>query len=185
MTVHVRRSLARGCLAVGLTLPGVAFADVPPPEGYVEACTVAKKQTEAVECLACSADGFESTRCRTLLQPYCYVKFCKTRGFNVWGEVWCRTKSGSAPKVPSDISYQLSMTLEPMIANAGASGAASCPKTPAPAEDSTGRASSGGAKGSSSGCSVGPSTLRAAGSWGALVSLLGLAAIWSRCRVRG
>jgi hypothetical protein len=176
MCVNVSRLLVPCCLAVGLTLSSMAFADVAPPDDYVETCTIAKKQTDTIECRLCSAYYDEASRCETLLQPYCYVKFCNTYGASVWDEVWCRTKSDATLSVPSDIVAQLSTTDAPVVADAGAAGAANCPETPVPVEDST----NGSGKSSSSGCSLGPSGLHGAGCWGAIVSLLGIAVLGTR-----
>jgi hypothetical protein len=80
-----------------------AWADLPPPSTYVEACTIAKQQTATSECLQCSAYYGSMNRCATLLGPYCYQSLCKTWGASSWSEVLCRTKGANAPVVPSDV----------------------------------------------------------------------------------
>jgi hypothetical protein len=57
-----------------------ALADVPPPEGYVEKCTIAKQQTSKTECLECMGMHDQTERCTNLLLPYCYTKVCQTWG---------------------------------------------------------------------------------------------------------
>jgi hypothetical protein len=80
-----------------------ALADMPPPDGYVETCTIARQQTSKTECLECMDMHDQTERCTNLLAPYCYVKVCKTWGSTSFTEVLCRTKDASAPVVPTDI----------------------------------------------------------------------------------
>jgi hypothetical protein len=81
-----------------------ALADIPPPDTYVETCTVAQQQGEATECLSCSAYYGDVNRCTRLLEPYCYTKVCKSWGASSWGETLCRMKAKDAPAVPTEIT---------------------------------------------------------------------------------
>ena len=141
--------------AGSLTLAGAARADVPPPDGYVETCTLANKQTATSECLACAADYNNFGRCSPLLSPYCYSKVCKTWGASAYTELWCRLKGQGAP-VPSEILNVLSPTIWPLPpVPDGGSNAGGClpyvPPTPAPdastlaASDADGTGGQGGA----------------------------------------
>ncbi len=126
-----------------------AFADVAPPEGYVEACTVAKKQTatsECVQCLALRSMYDNADRCSSLLSPYCFVKECSAWGGAAYPEVWCRARSESSPAVPADVTSQLGKAGAPDLAVAvGGVARESCaPYTPAPIATSTGAATSTG-----------------------------------------
>ncbi|MCO4745837.1 MAG: hypothetical protein KC912_13670 [Proteobacteria bacterium] len=73
-----------------------AFADIPPPPGYVESCTVEKMSTASTECVSCA--GYHGGRepCEAF-EAEGYTKSCKTRGASVWDEVMCRPKGGAAP----------------------------------------------------------------------------------------
>lgn len=93
-----------------------ARADVPPPPDYVENCTVAKQQTATTECLECRAYHGASSRCQTMLAPYCFTKICKTYGASVWSDVLCRTKDAAAPAVPEEITAALPLATAPLPA---------------------------------------------------------------------
>ncbi len=84
------------CLVLG---SAAASADVPPPPGYVETCTIEKqcKKTEAGD--LCSAWHGERDKCSKLHAKTGFVFKCKTRGASVWSEVWCGPK-GSNPTNP-------------------------------------------------------------------------------------
>ncbi len=84
-----------------------ALADVPPPAGYVEQCTLAKKQTATNDCLECAGMHGQTLRCRNLLAPYCYQYVCQTYGASGWTEVLCRAKDANAPAVPAEVSAAL------------------------------------------------------------------------------
>ena len=125
--------------AGSLTLAGAARADVPPPDGYVETCTLANKQTATSECLACAADYNNFGRCSPLLSPYCYSKVCKTWGASAYTELWCRLKGDGAP-VPSEILNVLSPTIWPLppIPDGGSNAGGCLPYSPpAPGPDAS------------------------------------------------
>jgi hypothetical protein len=131
--------------AGSLTLAGAARADVPPPDGYVETCTLANKQTATSECLACAADYNNFGRCIPLLSPYCYSKVCKTWGASAYTELWCRLKGDGAP-VPSEILNVLSPTIWPLppVPDGGSNTGGCLPYSPpAPAPDASTPAAGG------------------------------------------
>ncbi len=78
-----------------LTLTGVAFADVPPPEDYVETCTVARQQKVGETCVACSVSMSDPTVCSTQYEPQGYALRCRTSGASVFSELYCRATDPS------------------------------------------------------------------------------------------
>jgi len=78
-----------------LVLATLALADVPPPEGYVESCTVANHQSDTVECQKCDAYHGGREPCEAL-EKQGYTRQCKTRGASVWDEVMCRPKGAAS-----------------------------------------------------------------------------------------
>ncbi len=78
---------------------GVAHADVPPPEGYVEQCTVEKQEAETGhKCESCG-DAYHGDRdaCERRFAGTSMQRQCQTSGASTWDEVWC-DPSTSAPK---------------------------------------------------------------------------------------
>jgi MYXO-CTERM domain-containing protein len=105
------RSIIHGFL-VGATLTvgylPLAFADVPPPDGYVEQCTVQKKQGAGQTCVTCQNDyrSFATDAgdpCQEKYTPLGYTKICKAYGASVWSEVWCTgtVDAGTEPVTPT------------------------------------------------------------------------------------
>ncbi|MCA9513514.1 MAG: hypothetical protein KC635_01075 [Myxococcales bacterium] len=97
-----------------------ALADVPPPPGYVEQCTVKKQQGEGEHCYSCSAWHGDYDACVKRFKDTDYTRRCKTRGASTWSEVWCH--KGPEPKVPPGLG-----TPAPKKGDDGAP-----PPTPAP-----------------------------------------------------
>jgi hypothetical protein len=99
-----------------------ALADVPPPEGYVETCTVDKQATATTECLSCRVYYGATTRCQTMLEPFCHSKVCRSYGSSGWNEIFCRSKNASAPVVPQAIINALPLATDPApsVPNPGA-----------------------------------------------------------------
>jgi hypothetical protein len=81
------------------TLP--ARADIPPPEDYVEGCTLESHQSDATECVACPSGRENGTACSDAHSPGGYAKVCQTYGATTFTEIWCRART-SAPPVPSE-----------------------------------------------------------------------------------
>jgi len=96
--VIVKQSIVHGFL-LGITLSVVyvplASADVAPPAGYVEQCTVDKQQAVGKSCVACPNDyrsflaDAGPSACQVQYEPQGYTKACKSYGASVWTEVWC------------------------------------------------------------------------------------------------
>jgi MYXO-CTERM domain-containing protein len=132
------------------------LADMPPPDGYVEACTIAKKKAATSECLECRGWYGNVNWCTNLLAPYCYTKLCNTYGASVWTEVFCRTKDAKAPVVPSDtLSIITSPGGDPAVDGGVAAIPSTCaPYTPSTTDTTTGTETSTSTSKDSSGCSV-------------------------------
>ncbi|PKN54658.1 MAG: hypothetical protein CVU56_25375 [Deltaproteobacteria bacterium HGW-Deltaproteobacteria-14] len=84
-----------------IALSSPALADVPPPPGYVEQCTVDKQQQEGEECVACGTYHGERDKCEKLYGEAGYGKRCSTGGASVWTEVWCRKQGTGKPVGPA------------------------------------------------------------------------------------
>jgi hypothetical protein len=99
--------LRAGAIALSAVIALPALADVPPPRGYVERCTVARQQTATTECVACAANYMLPDRCQTMLTHYAYHQVCQTRGNSSAIQVFCRDKDVGAPRVPGCITHVL------------------------------------------------------------------------------
>ncbi len=82
-----------------LLLTSLALADIPPPDDYVETCTVAVHGVDGRECAGCSADFSSREQCEKL-EKQGYESVCRTHGASTWDEVLCRGKA--KPPGPSD-----------------------------------------------------------------------------------
>lgn len=81
---------------------GPAFADLAPPPGYVEKCTVENHQKDNKTCTSCAADFKSRDRCESELGPKGYTRACRTRGASLWSEVWClEGKPAPTPTEPA------------------------------------------------------------------------------------
>lgn len=78
----------------------VALADIPPPKGYVEDCTIEREQSAGKECVAC--EGYHGGRepC-VALEAQGYAKECQTRGASVWTEVMCKAAAAAPAAAPT------------------------------------------------------------------------------------
>ena len=79
---------------IALLASGVARADIPPPEGYVERCTVEVCGTAGGA--MCRASFQRRADCETL-EAQGYVAKCRTRGASVWGEAMCKPEGTAQP----------------------------------------------------------------------------------------
>jgi hypothetical protein len=77
-------------LVAGMFFCGVAAADLAPPRGYVETCTVEKEQKKDEVCTTCRASRQDRQTCKKNLEEKGYTKRCRAHGANVWTEVWCK-----------------------------------------------------------------------------------------------
>ncbi len=109
----MRQVLSLAVLLTVACLGGAALADVPPPPGYVEQCTVAKQQKRGAACVSCG-DAYHGDRdaCERSLAPQGYERRCKTRGASVWTEVWCRP-AAAAPTEPTPKEEGKSAQVQP------------------------------------------------------------------------
>jgi MYXO-CTERM domain-containing protein len=85
-------------LALALALiPALAAADIPPPDGYKESCTLEAYAKDGRECATCSAWHGGHEQCDPL-EAKGMTSQCKTYGASAWSEVWCGP--APAPKDP-------------------------------------------------------------------------------------
>lgn len=80
-----------------IAFAAVALADIAPPPGYVEDCTIDKKEQAGTTCVSCgasyedadddSADDHQTCDEKYASTGYSYV--CSTSGASYWTEVWC------------------------------------------------------------------------------------------------
>jgi hypothetical protein len=93
MKPSLASSLLLGILATTIYVTP-AFADVAPPLGYVEQCTVAIQQGPGKSCIACPSSYLtfagDAATCQSQYEGAGYAKACKSYGASVWTEVWCR-----------------------------------------------------------------------------------------------
>lgn len=68
-----------------------ARADLPPPPGYVEVCTVAIQCGSDTPGKVCSAYHSGREACDALEQEG-WSRMCKTAGASVWNEVFCKER---------------------------------------------------------------------------------------------
>ena len=85
-------------IVVFLAAPCIGAADVPPPPGFQETCTVEKQCKADEEGATCGANYAERDKCKKLHAGDGYVYRCNTYGASVWTEVWCRPKAKRPPK---------------------------------------------------------------------------------------
>jgi hypothetical protein len=169
--------------SVSIVFACPAWADVPPPDGYVERCTIADQQTATSECLDCYATRGMADRCEPLLVPYCFTKVCHT--WSGSSEVWCRTAGPGLPAVPSTTLDALRPTgypLPPAIDGGIAAPPSVClPYVPADAGASSPSSSDPDKSKESSGCAVGGwISTRALGPWIVAGLFAGLVALRRR-----
>lgn len=132
-------------LGTSLLVASIARADLAPPPGYDEPCTVEKVQKEGQDCKLCKTYyGNPTDHCSKEVGEG-YSQSCRTNGASVWSEVWCKPAGTVAPS-PSPTP---SSTPEPI--------ATPTPSSAAP-DASTTRPSSGG------GCALAPTGPVGAGS---------------------
>lgn len=93
----LRRRLVLGFAWAALGGPALARADLPPPQGYVETCTVEKQCKTDEECRSCSANYQKRDACEKTLGAEGFARRCRTGGASVWTEIWARAK----PKPPA------------------------------------------------------------------------------------
>lgn len=77
------------CFGILTLISAQSRADLPPPDDYVETCTLEKQQQAGETCKGCKADYSDPTACtKEFSSDYTYR--CKDWGASVWMEIWCR-----------------------------------------------------------------------------------------------
>jgi hypothetical protein len=94
-------------VALTLSLTTPARADISPPPGFVESCTMKAQSAGGKECLSCAAFYGNSDHCEQSLESYGFSQGCRTGGASVWSEVWCRPGGSGGKPVPKDVLAQL------------------------------------------------------------------------------
>lgn len=126
----MKQSIVRGFLiGVTLTLGYLprALADVAPPPGYVEQCTVEKQQAPGKQCVACPNDyrSFATDAgnpCQLKYGTQGYTKMCNTYGASAWTEVWCTGDLDAGTEVTSPAAGSCGCRTNPQRANGPIAG---------------------------------------------------------------
>ncbi len=112
-----------------LSLPGVALADVAPPDDYVETCTLAIQQVPGTECQLCEVTSDNFDVCSEQYAGTEYARVCATWGASFYDEIWCQN-TGDVGE--AEIEAERDRRVEAA--------------TPAAADDDKGCAAAGGAR---------------------------------------
>ena len=71
-----------------------ALADVAPPPGFEEPCSVEKQQLQDEVCQLCDGAWHgDPDKCAKDLSETAFAQRCRTNGASTWSEVWCRKLS--------------------------------------------------------------------------------------------
>lgn len=70
-----------------------AEGDVPPPDDYIETCTMDRQQQQGESCILCPVTFEDSDACTRGCGPLGYTKRCQTWGAAAYEEVLCRSTS--------------------------------------------------------------------------------------------
>jgi hypothetical protein len=76
-------------LTLASTLVSPARADVAPPAGYTETCTVALREQPGTTCKTCASGNAMESACTVTFNMTKYTYVCQTWGGSTWTEVWC------------------------------------------------------------------------------------------------
>lgn len=86
-----------------LWVPALAAADIPPPRGYVEKCTIGRQCHKGEVGDLCKAWHGDTQACSRKHKDDGFEFRCQTSGASVWEEVWCGPKKAkSAPVAKPD-----------------------------------------------------------------------------------
>ncbi len=85
----MQKRFAIAVVAGLVVLPGSAFSDIPPPQDYVETCTIDHQRQEGETCRECSASHMNPGYCETSFADSGLDRRCRTWGASAWTEVWC------------------------------------------------------------------------------------------------
>lgn len=80
------------------SVPSVALADVAPPIGYIEKCTVKKQQKADEVCRWCRTYFRKPKACQKRFKTTVFKKRCRKGGASVWSELWCAPKKAIKQK---------------------------------------------------------------------------------------
>lgn len=84
-------------LALIGSFTGWARADVPPPDDYVEECTLAKQRREGEHCIMRNVHVMEPIGATLYLKELGFCRRCNTYGATVRGEIDCRPEKDAKP----------------------------------------------------------------------------------------
>ncbi|MFO0611598.1 MAG: hypothetical protein U0414_03350 [Polyangiaceae bacterium] len=93
----MRTSVLFAAAWLATILPSVAHADVPPPAGYVESCTMANATADGQECIERQGGHTDQGVPGRWLADYGYCHRCQTYGASGWNEIYCRKKGDGKP----------------------------------------------------------------------------------------
>lgn len=96
------RLLIVGCaLALVATLASPASADMPPPPGYVEKCTLEREQHHGETCVECAGHLYDREACSRTHGKEGFAQRCISAGASHWREIWCKRGNGLATQPAS------------------------------------------------------------------------------------
>ena len=106
MTHGTKRTGLWGVLLLGAA--SIAYADVPPPPGYVEQCSIVKQKKDGEDCQTSRPYYGDRNRGQREWGTKGYTRRCRTNGASVWMEIWCKTADAPPPaaKPPSEPTTQ-------------------------------------------------------------------------------
>jgi hypothetical protein len=87
--------LAGLALLATAAAPLATRADVPPPPGYVETCTLEKQQKAGEECQSVQPYFRDRYKGQRELGSKGFTLRCKSSGASVWKEIWCKAKDAT------------------------------------------------------------------------------------------
>jgi len=103
----MNRLVVATVVVLGAAISVPAAADIAPPPGYEETCTLEQVQVPGNSCVECRGSFQDREACATEWSPQGYEKACQTRGASVWTEIWCTAaeapaaEEGSAEGTPA------------------------------------------------------------------------------------
>lgn len=92
----MNRLVVATVVALGAAISVPAAADIAPPPGYEETCTLEQVQVAGNSCVECRGSFQDREACATEWSPQGYEKACQTRGASVWTEIWCTAADPAA-----------------------------------------------------------------------------------------
>jgi len=101
----MRHALAFAALALTLsTVTSDARADLAPPPGFVEQCTLEKLEKDGtLTCESCSTYFREADKCERHFANTAFKKHCRAGGASNWTEIWCKPKGKDDAAKPAPI----------------------------------------------------------------------------------